>query len=134
MTTPPTKTPDGQEEDYADAYTEERLRSKLSRHAVSAGRDVVERALLLYYALQREQTPAWAKATIVGALGYFITPLDAIVDITPGIGFVDDLGVLAFALATVSASIDDAVRRQAAARLSAWFGETGKCKPGDDPE
>ncbi|MFN2327406.1 MAG: YkvA family protein [Chromatocurvus sp.] len=109
---------------YADAYSEERLRDKLSRHALSAGRDAVEKALLLYYALQRKETPAWAKATIIGALGYFITPIDAIVDITPGLGYVDDLGVLAFALVTVSASVDDAVRQRAAAKLRVWFGDT----------
>lgn len=111
---------------YSAAYSEERLRDKLSRHALTAGRDAVEKALLLYYALQREETPAWAKATIIGALGYFITPIDAILDISPGIGYVDDLGVLAFALATVSASVDDAVRQRAAARLRAWFGDADR--------
>jgi len=119
----PLPVPVKEETAYSAAYSEERLRDKLSRHALSAGRDAVERALLLYYALQREETPAWAKATIIGALGYFITPVDAILDITPGIGYVDDLGVLAFALATVSASVDDAVRQRAAARLRAWFGD-----------
>ncbi|MEQ8514141.1 MAG: DUF1232 domain-containing protein [Chromatocurvus sp.] len=134
MVRQPQPPPDAGEESYVDAYSEERLRDKLSRHAVTAGRDVVERALLLYYALQREQTPAWAKATIIGSLGYFITPVDAILDITPGVGYVDDLGVLVFALATVSASIDDVVRQRAAARLRAWFGEEATSAQGETPE
>lgn len=134
MSGEPHSPPGPEEEAYARAYSEERLRDKLSRHALTAGRDVVEKALLLYYALQREETPAWAKATIIGALGYFITPVDAILDITPGVGYVDDLGVLVFALATVSASIDDAVRRRAAARLQKWFGETAAAEPPEPTE
>ncbi|MFN2287671.1 MAG: YkvA family protein [Chromatocurvus sp.] len=140
MTTQIREIPKQQERDhasdkaYADAYSEERLRDKLSRHTLTAGRDVVEKALLLYYALQQEQTPAWAKATIIGALGYFITPVDAILDITPGVGYVDDLGVLAFAIATVSTSIDDAVRQRASARLQAWFGDTATSQVGETAE
>ena len=51
---------------------------------------------------------AWAKATIVGALGYFITPLDAIVDLTPVVGYADDLGVLALAIAAVATYVRNA--------------------------
>ena len=80
---------------YEEAYSESGFREKLTRYARVAGREVVEKALWLYYAMQEEKAPAWAKATIVGALGYFITPLDAIVDLTPVVGYADDLGVLA---------------------------------------
>ena len=104
-------------------YSERRLRDKLARCALAAGREVIESALLLYYALQREETPAWARATIIGALAYFITPVDAIVDITPGIGYVDDLAVLAYALATVGSYVDDGVRERTDARLRVWFGD-----------
>ena len=139
MTTQITEIPKEKARDHtrekacADAYSDERLRDKLSRHALTAGRDVVEKALLLYYALQQEQTPAWAKATIIGSLGYFITPVDAILDLTPGIGYVDDLGVLAFAIATVSTSIDDAVRQRASARLQAWFGDKSTSQVAEAP-
>ncbi len=34
------------------------------------------------------------KALVVGALLYFINPLDVIPDITPFLGFTDDLGVI----------------------------------------
>ena len=82
------------------------------RYAKAAGREVVEKALLLYYAMQEEKAPAWAKATIAGALGYFIVPIDAIADFTPAVGYADDLGVLALALAAVATYINDDVRGQ----------------------
>jgi len=108
---------------YEEAYSESGFRDKLTRFAKTAGKEVVEKALWLYYALQEEKAPAWAKATIVGALGYFITPLDAIVDLTPGIGYADDLGVLALAVAAVAAYINEDVRAKARERMSQWFGE-----------
>lgn len=37
------------------------------------------------------------KAIVVGALLYFINPMDAIVDFAPIIGFLDDLGVIGLA-------------------------------------
>lgn len=61
-------------EELQKEYTEESFWSKLTRYATSAGKEVVEKALLLYYAAQRPDTPMWAKATVYGALGYFILP------------------------------------------------------------
>ncbi len=108
---------------YEDAYSEAGFREKLTRYARVAGREVVEKALWLYYAMQEEKAPAWAKATIVGALGYFITPLDAIVDLTPVVGYADDLGVLALALAAVATYINDDVREKTRLRMREWFGD-----------
>lgn len=59
-----------------------------------AGRKVIDKVLRLYYALQDKDTPIWAKSIIVGALAYFISPLDAIPDITPVVGYVDDWGAI----------------------------------------
>lgn len=119
-----------QHNEYEEAYSESGFRDKLTRFAKTAGKEVVEKALWLYYALQEEKAPAWAKATIVGALGYFITPLDAIVDLTPGIGYADDLGVLALAVAAVATYINDDVRAKARERMSQWFGEEIPEAPG----
>ena len=47
------------------------------------------------------------KVTIVSALGYFILPLDAIPDLTPGVGYADDLGALCIALTLAHAHIKD---------------------------
>jgi uncharacterized membrane protein YkvA (DUF1232 family) len=102
-------------------YSEESLRRKLSRHARTAGEAVVERALQFHYALQKPELPHWARARIVGALGYFVLPLDAIPDIVPGAGYVDDFGVLALAFLTVAGHIDDDVRAKARGQLRRWF-------------
>lgn len=112
-----------EDNEFEAAYSEERLRHKLARYAKLAGRDVVEKVLLLYYAAQEDKAPAWARATIAGALGYFIVPLDAVTDFAPGVGYVDDLGVLALAIASVAAYINDDVRARAAAKIRDWFGE-----------
>ena len=109
--------------EFEAAYSESSFWEKIKKFAGSAGKDVVEKALLLFYAMQEEKAPAWAKATIAGALGYFIVPLDAVADITPGIGFTDDLGVLVLALAAVAAYINDDVKDKAAKKMYDWFGE-----------
>jgi uncharacterized membrane protein YkvA (DUF1232 family) len=117
------------ENEYEAAYSESSFWEKLKSFAVTAGKDVVEKALLLYYAAQEENAPAWAKATIAGALGYFIVPLDAVADLTPAIGYTDDLGVLALAIAAVATYINDDVRSKARDKIQDWFGneeETGE--------
>ncbi len=109
--------------EYQQAFSEESFRNKLGRYARVAGREVVEKSLLLYYTLRDDKAPAWARATITAALGYFIVPLDAIADFTPAVGYADDLGVLVLAVAAVAAHIDDEVREKTAARVRQWFGE-----------
>ena len=73
--------------------------------------------LLMMYAYQSENTPAWAKRVIFGALAYFILPLDSIPDLTPFIGFTDDLSVISFALVSIACYIDEDVRDKAKAKL-----------------
>jgi uncharacterized membrane protein YkvA (DUF1232 family) len=108
--------------DYAGEYSEARFWTKLARFAKVAGAEVVEKSLWLFYAAQRADTPKWAKGIIYGALGYFILPLDAIPDFTPAVGYADDLGALAVALAIVASCIDDEVKRLARQKLADWFG------------
>ena len=109
--------------EYEDAFSEDGFWDKLKNYAKGAGKDVVEKALLLFYVMQEEKAPAWAKATIAGALGYFIVPLDAIIDLTPAVGYADDLGVLALAIAAVTAYINDDVRAKAREKMLNWFGD-----------
>ena len=109
--------------DYTEAYSEQSFWQKVKGYALKAGSEVIGRALLLYYAAQRPDTPVWAKSTIYGALGYFISMADAVPDITPIVGYTDDLGVLALAIATIAAYIDDGVREKAEAKTKQGFGD-----------
>lgn len=107
------------------AYSERRFWHKALTFAKIAGKGLIEKALLLFYAAQSPKTPKWAKTAIYTALGYFIMPIDAIPDVIPVAGLTDDWGVLAAALATVAFYIDDGVRAKARAKMQAWFGVNG---------
>lgn len=104
------------------AFTPGRFWRKLGNVAKRAGREVVEKALWLYFAAQRPETPRWARATVFGALGYFILPTDAIPDLAPLVGYTDDLAVLASAVGIIAFYIDDGVRARTRELLDRWFG------------
>jgi len=75
-------------------------------------------ALAMYYAMVDPQTPWRAKAAIAGALVYFVCPADAIPDVVPGLGFVDDAAVIASVIVVADAHITNEHRRQAKDFLS----------------
>lgn len=103
-------------------YSDETFWAKLKNFAVTAGKEVVEKALILYYTAQNPKVPSWAKGVVIGALTYFISPVDAIPDVLVGIGFTDDLGVLLAAIATVSVYINADSKQQAKQKMKDWFG------------
>lgn len=111
------------ESKYEKEYSEESFWNKVIKTAKSAGVKVIYAALLLYYVLKKPNIPIHVRAVIYGALGYFISPLDAIPDITPIIGYSDDLGVLVLALGVASLYIDQEVKNNAKSKLEEWFGE-----------
>jgi uncharacterized membrane protein YkvA (DUF1232 family) len=106
------------------SYSDESFWGKLKRHAIVAGREVVENALTLYHVARDSDTPAWAKTVIYGALAYFILPTDSIPDLIPGVGYSDDLGALAAALATLAAHVKPEHSRKAREILRRWFPDT----------
>ncbi|MCI6593491.1 MAG: DUF1232 domain-containing protein [Spirochaetia bacterium] len=57
----------------------------------------------LISALENPTTPNHMKALIIGAIGYIIFPLDLIPDITPLVGYTDDLASVASIVAGVAA-------------------------------
>jgi len=64
-----------------------------------------DQALSVWYAARDPETPAAAKGMMLGALAYFVLPIDAIPDIFAGIGFTDDAAVFAALIATLGANI-----------------------------
>ena len=134
-----TKTPDEEgrrvidpeivtDEQYRSAYSREAFHEKLLRFAGAIGREGLRSALILYYTLRRSDIPAGTRAIILGALGYLILPADVIPDIIPALGFTDDIGVLAAALAAVAQYVDDESRARADAALERWLGAAEKLR------
>ncbi len=104
------------------SYSDRSFWQKISDVALTAGREVIEKALWLYYAAQKPNTPPQALLIIYSALAYFISPVDAIPDIIPVAGYADDLGTLAWAVTLVAMNIDEAVRQKTKQTLHSWFG------------
>ena len=77
----------------------------------------------LYYTLKDEDTPAWVRTVILGTLGYFIFPMDALPDFIPVLGFTDDLGAMATAISTLMPYIKSDHKRMATEKVSSLFGE-----------
>ncbi len=72
---------------------------------VAAGIPFAEDLLAAYYCAFDRNTPLQVKATLVGAIAYFVLPIDAIPDVMPVLGFTDDAAVLAAALNLVAVHI-----------------------------
>ena len=106
---------------YEGLYSEESLMTKISRFAKRAGLNTTYYVLLLYTMLISEKTALKDKAVIIGALGYFICPIDLIPDIMIGTGFLDDASILMYALTTISSSITSEIRLDARKRLHQIF-------------
>jgi uncharacterized membrane protein YkvA (DUF1232 family) len=70
-------------------------------------------AIAAYYCAIDPATPLHVKATLVGALAYFVTPVDLIPDVIVGVGFSDDATVLAMAIAAIARHLRPEHRRKA---------------------
>lgn len=108
---------------FRKSFSEVNLLGKLQRFAKQAGLKVVYMVLLLFYAYRRKDTPGWAKRIVIGTLGYFIAFVDAVPDLTPIIGYTDDIGILSFGLVAIASYINDEVRENARNHLRKWFGD-----------
>jgi uncharacterized membrane protein YkvA (DUF1232 family) len=73
-------------------YVEARLWEKVEKEGkkIRFAKDV--RALYRY--MRDKNVPWYRKSVVVGALIYFITPIDLIPDFIPFFGYLDDLGVI----------------------------------------
>ncbi|MEM8878528.1 MAG: YkvA family protein [Pseudomonadota bacterium] len=76
-----------------------------------------EDLLAAYFCAFDRNTPAKVRATLIGALAYFVLPLDTIPDFILTIGFGDDATVLLAALSMVAAHVTDDHRAAARAAL-----------------
>ena len=109
------QTPDG------ETAFRHRFWGKIRR--VAASIPFAEDLLAAYYCAFDSQTPLPVKATLIGALAYFVLPTDAIPDVLPVLGFTDDAAVLATAIKLVASHIRPEHRNAAKNRLAEFDGQ-----------
>lgn len=103
---------------YGTYYSDNRFWKKIERVAKKVGATVLLPVFTLYYMLQNDKVPLKHKAYIVGALGYFILPIDFLPDgILPVIGFTDDIAVMTLVLNLVKDSVTPEIKAQADQRV-----------------
>ncbi|MES2862423.1 MAG: YkvA family protein [Pseudomonadota bacterium] len=72
---------------------------------VAARIPFANQVVAVYYSARDPETPMAAKGIMMGALAYFVMPIDAIPDILAGIGFTDDAAVITAVIATLGANV-----------------------------
>ncbi|NJL77851.1 MAG: hypothetical protein HC836_04620 [Richelia sp. RM2_1_2] len=102
-------------------YDENNFWRKLNKNALKAGKDVIEKVLTLYYAIQSEDVSVWTKTIIFSflaySLAYFIFPLGSI----PKLDSMDSL-VVAIAFVSVEMNVTPEHEEAAKKKLQQWFG------------
>lgn len=105
---------------YEKEYSESELWKKIGEVAKMAGLRVIYYVLLLYYSLQSDSVTLKEKALIIGALGYFILPVDLVPDFIIGLGYGDDAAALV-AVVKMLENLNDDIKAQAKNKLREWF-------------
>lgn len=108
---------------YKRWFDEQTFSKTLLRIAKKSGIKVVYTALLMFFAYKRPETPSWAKRIVIGVLGYLFAPIDLIPDLSPIVGFTDDLAFLSLGLITIAGYVNKDVREKSKAQLKKWFGD-----------
>ena len=108
-------------ETYRNIFSENKFVDLVKTRASKVGTKALYTGLLLFHSYRRNETPIWAKNIIIGTLGYLITPIDLIPDLTPVLGYTDDLGVLSFGLVTIASYINKEVKEKATLNMDSWF-------------
>ncbi|MBO4664764.1 MAG: DUF1232 domain-containing protein [Bacteroidaceae bacterium] len=106
-------------EKHKKDFSEEGMWNKLAKYAKTAGRELVENVLILWYAFP--DASATDKAIILGAIGYFISPIDAIPDLMPIVGYSDDVGVVAWAVARIRMHASSSAIEKAKRKANEYF-------------
>ena len=83
-----------------------------------------EDVLAAFYCAFDPLTPLKVKGILLGALAYFIMPIDVIPDVLLGLGFTDDMAVLYTAISMIRSHMTQAHRDKAKETLDKLKAET----------
>ena len=94
---------------------ERRFWAKLRR--VLARIPFAEDLVAAYYCALDPATPGYVRGVLLGAVAYFLLPIDLVPDVIAGLGFTDDASVVAAVIAAVGRHLRPEHRLQAKNRL-----------------
>ena len=102
-----------------EASRAERVRSRFWTTLRKAARSIPfsEELVAAYYCALDPATPHRVRAILLGALAYFVLPMDGVPDFLPLLGFTDDAAVLAGAMKMVIDNIRPEHREAARRKL-----------------
>lgn len=106
---------------YQKHYSNSSFWDKVKKIAKNAGLKVICYALTLYYVLQKDDVPVAERGIIIGALGYFILPIDLIPDFIAGLGYTDDIGAMLIAIKKSMDYVDEEIKNKVYLKLNEWF-------------
>lgn len=101
-----------------DPIKENRLLNKVKPIISLIGKEALTQVFILYYTMKAPNTPAWCKSVIIGALGYFLALFDSIPDLTPLLGYTDDIAVMTAAIATLGLHVTPEIKQKAESRIN----------------
>lgn len=116
---------------YQRYWDESLFHNKLYRSLDSLGRSLVEILLRLYYLLRYhyQEISTKDRVMILGALGYFILPVDLLPDIFLGaLGFTDDMALALWVLNTINRELPPLVKEQAQQKTETLFSRLARSR------
>jgi uncharacterized membrane protein YkvA (DUF1232 family) len=82
----------------------------------------VEDLLAAYFCALDRDTPTYVRGVLLGAVAYFVLPVDMIPDVLAPLGFTDDASVIAAAIAAVGSHLQPRHRDRARRSLQQLAG------------
>ena len=107
---------------YSKYYDDKRFWRKVRRIAQKVGGSVLKPVLLLFYMMKSDSVSLKDKAYIVGALGYFVLPIDIVPDFLTGLGYTDDLAVITLLIKYLKDNITPEIEMRVDAKIHDLMG------------
>ena len=98
---------------YEKNHDEKSFWNKIKKFGSKIGVAPIYLVFLLYHSIKSSSISMVNKAPILGALGYFISFIDIVPDVTPLVGYCDDMSVVIGALALIATQITEEIREKA---------------------
>ena len=108
---------------YEKHFSESELWNKVTKIGKSIGATLMYPVLLLFNLLKSSETDLKEKTMIIGALGYFILPVDLLPDAIAGVGFTDDIAALSAIISALASCVTLEIQEQSKQKCHDLLGD-----------